>query len=1101
MSNLRKRTLTFILSFLILFTPFSVMIYFNHKRTLEVFFLNNSHLQEIVWKSVTIAHNNVADLYFDTYVMNTDVLEILKDYKHADNKNRDLLRLKLYRLLYPKYEILKKKGVRQFHFHSTNAESILRMHAPDKFGDSLKIERPDVWLANKNLQIVRTFEMGKVASGFRNVYPIIWKDEHIGSVEISFPFESLRKMMSDLFEKIEIIALIKKDNLNKLFDDQKELYKEFTPGWMVEDPNRELYDSLKDIPSEYKQVLESSKEDKDFIRLLNQKNSGGTYVKYNGKNYLILKTTILDTYQTQTALIISISKSEELNNILKKFQFDIFTLVLLTFLLSTLFTMVSAKNDKVLENEKFIKNILSSIHTGLYIMDQDGNTIRINESLTRILGYTEDDLLGKSAHDIFHVHHFDKENCPVFKVLTNNTEYNGIEIFKSKNGSFLHVNLKSKRFEYQGQSYALVTFVDISELVERENELNKTNFILNTIIENFNDAVMLTDDNTIVQINDKMVKDFCVPLDLVPKGIDKVISFISLNFKDQSEFINFAYSNKNNIILNTVDEKHIEIRKVPLNTFKFSGTLWIFSDRTESINNIKRMEILKEQAEAANKAKSLFLSSMSHEIRTPINGIIGAIELIPKQNLPEEISSYLHIIKSSSEHLLMLINDILDLSKIESGYLKLEKIPFMPIKVLKRVRSIIYPTTIQKGLSFNIDYPDREICVYGDPHRLSQVLINLAGNAVKFTEKGEVEVKMEIISDSETEIRLKFSVRDTGIGIPEDKMNKLFKPFSQIDDTHTRKFGGTGLGLAISQNLIKMFGGEIKVESRVGEGSIFSFEIDFKKADIKECENSGEVYNIMDETIDIEQLKVLLVEDNKVNSIIATNLLKKLGITHIDTAYNGLEAVEKVKTKRYDLIFMDMSMPEMDGITATKIIRTDPEVIDNNTPIIAMTANAFEEDKQLCINAGMNDFISKPISIDSIKRSIFSVLHKSINSDDAAEDTIDEELFDAERLKNSVNDIESIKQILEIYVADTEQSINELRTLKKSDSYEKITKIAHQIKGSSYNVGADKIGNIAKEIEISAKSGKYEIIDQLIETLKNEFDKLQVYLKKKNFIV
>lgn len=1101
MNKIRKRILTFIVSFLILFTPFSVILFYNHERTVEIFFNNNVQLQEVVWRSVTIAHNNEADSYFETYVMNNDVLQILKEYKYADQKSRDLLRLKLYRLLYPRYETLKKKGVRQFHFHTANAESILRMHAPDKFGDSLKIERPDVWLANKNLQIVRTFESGKVVSGFRNVYPIIWTDEHLGSVEVSFSFESLRQMLADLFENREFIALIKKDNLNKLFDEQKGLYKEFIPGWLEEDPDRELYDTLKAIPAEYREALEFARKDKDFIKLINQNSSGGTYFKYRGKNYLILKTVIFDTYQTPTASIVSISKSEELDNILKKFRLDFFSLVSLIFLLSTLITILSGKNEKVLEREQFIENILSTIHTGLYIMNQDGNTIRINESLTRILGYTEEDLLGKSAHDIFHLHHQDKNNCPIFKVITTNREYEGTEIFKSKNGDFLYVTVKSKRFEFQGEHYAIVTFIDISELVKRENELNKTNFILNTIIENFNDAVMLTDDKTIVQINDKMIKDFCVPLDLVPEGIDKVIAFISLNFKNQSDFINFAYSDKENTILDTVDVKHIEIRKVPIKSFKFSGILWIFSDRTETISNMKKMAMLKEKAEEANKAKSLFLSSMSHEIRTPINGIIGALELIPKQNLSDEILSYLNIIKSSSEHLLMLINDILDLSKIESGYLKLENIPFEPIKVLKRVRSIIYPTTIPKGLTFSIDYPDRGICVYGDPHRLSQILINLSGNAVKFTEKGEVEVKMEILSESETEIRLKFSVRDTGIGIPEDKMDKLFKPFSQIDDSHTRKFGGTGLGLVISQNLVKMFGGIIKVESKVGEGSIFSFEIDFQKAEFKRCEDSEEVYNSMGENIDIGHLKVLLVEDNKVNSIIATNLLKKLGITDIDTAYDGLEAIEKVKTKRYDLIFMDMSMPEMDGVTATKIIRTDPEVIDNNTPIIAMTANAFEEDKQLCISAGMNDFVTKPISIDSVKKSILSVLHIYKNNDDVVKDTIDEDLFDAQRLKNSINDTESIKQLLEIYIEDTEKFINELKRLKKSDEYEKISRIAHQIKGSSYNVGADKVGDIAKEIDISSKTGNYERIEQLIETLETEFEKLKVYLKKGNYIV
>ncbi len=1082
-----------LLTFLLLSIPTVILIYYNSKKTISLFMENQAEMQNILWNAIVTSHNNEADSYFDTFVMNNNVLSILKEYKYANKKQRDILRLRLFRELYPKYQILKQKGVRQFHFHTVDSESILRMHAPDKFGDSLKVERPDVYEVNRTLRIIRTFESGKVVSGFRNVYPIKWQGEHLGSVEISFPFESIRKSVSELFDNREFIALIRTENLEKLFDSQKVLYKEFIRGWMEEDPHKELYDTIKELSKEYNEAIQKIKNDKSLEELLNKSVPSATYFSYNKNNYLLVATPILDTRHKVTAILLSISKSKQLDSLLEKFYIDVSIAIFFILLLSILISVLADKNRALKDREEYTETILSTIHSGLYVMNEKGETTLINKALTEILGYDDNDLIGKSAHEKFHLHHLDQFSCPLFKVIAKNKEYSGSEIFKAKDGRLVYVNVTSKPLVYKGEKSAVVTFTDITPLKEKEDDLTRYNYLLSIIFENSPDAIMLVSEGKIININDNMIKEFCVPVDLLAESIDKVFSFISANFKNPSEFINFVFSeDENKKLIQTIDEKYIEIKRVNVSDFRFQGTLWIFSDRTEAIKRIQEVEILKQKAEEANKAKTMFLSNMSHEIRTPINGIIGALELIPQDQTTSEIKKYLHIIRSSSEHLLTLINDILDLSKIESGFMKLENIAFEPHRLLKRVKSIMYPLAHKKNLTLNVEDFEEKICVYGDPHRLSQVLINLVNNAIKFTEKGTVDVKMEVLEDLGDQITLRFSVEDTGIGIPPDKIDHLFKPFTQLDASHTRKFGGTGLGLAISYNLVKLFGGNIEVKSEVGRGTRFIIEIPFKKADSNECLESDLDYLGHDGEVEMKDISVLIVEDNKINSIIAINMLQKLGIHKIDSASNGLEAIEKLKSNRYDLIFMDMSMPEMDGITATKIIRTDPEILFNGIPIIAMTANAFEEDKNACIEAGMNGFITKPITLESVKGAIQSILHLTSTPDVDFLESYDG--FDEVKLNEISDDQEFKKMLISSFISDTETSIKEIETLLSKQLYDKITPIAHRIKGSSYNIGAVGLGEAAKELELCGRNCDFENLTKIFEKLKEEYDKLKLYL-------
>ncbi len=410
----------------------------------------------------------------------------------------------------------------------------------------------------------------------------------------------------------------------------------------------------------------------------------------------------------------------------------------------------------------------------------------------------------------------------------------------------------------------------------------------------------------------------------------------------------------------------------------------------------EQLAVSNIQLASATKAKSEFLANMSHEIRTPMNGIIGMIQLLCETNLTEEQKDFVYTIRDSGNSLLTIINDILNFSKIESGNLQLEAHPFKLKDIIKSVCNLLSTQTdIKKiNMQYSID-PHIPVYLLGDGSRLRQVLLNLIGNAIKFTPAGGVylSANSQLIADDQecTQYQLMISIKDTGIGIDGDRLQKLFQPFTQADASISRKYGGTGLGLAISKSLVNLMGGRIWVESlgniagnppddwianknNYHQGSIFHFTFIAKA--VLSCELIPKDSSQPPQTKDIKYLsplKILLAEDNLVNQKVAIFTLKKLGYI-ANIANNGLEVLAMLENQFYDIILMDMQMPEMDGVTATKIIRQSSQ---NQPYIIALTANALEADHQLCLDAGMNKFITKPIVIEEISRvlSEYSQIH------------------------------------------------------------------------------------------------------------------------------
>ncbi len=385
----------------------------------------------------------------------------------------------------------------------------------------------------------------------------------------------------------------------------------------------------------------------------------------------------------------------------------------------------------------------------------------------------------------------------------------------------------------------------------------------------------------------------------------------------------------------------------------------------------------KIRAESANIAKSAFLSNMSHEIRTPMNAVVGYAELLKSKsdNLTDTQKDKLNKITNASEHLLSIVNDILDISKIEAGRVELEKIEFSADELTDKVAYMIGDRLRAKGLRFSTDaskFPDRLI---GDPTRLTQMLLNYLGNAVKFTDKGGVVLRMRAVEETDRDMLVRYEVEDTGKGVSPEEQLRLFTAFEQADNSTTRKHGGTGLGLAITKHLAELMGGEVGVESTPGQGSTFWFTARLGKAQVQTPAATSDVTeNLSSETLlkrDHSGKRILIAEDNEINRAMVEEMLSESGLI-LDFAEDGKIAFTKAQTNNYDLILMDMQMPEMSGVEATKAIRQLPAF--TVSPIVAMTGSAFAEDRKACLEAGMNDHIPKPIKPDALYQTLLKWL-------------------------------------------------------------------------------------------------------------------------------
>ncbi|MFD2612397.1 PAS domain S-box protein [Paenibacillus gansuensis] len=617
-----------------------------------------------------------------------------------------------------------------------------------------------------------------------------------------------------------------------------------------------------------------------------------------------------------------------------------------------------------LDQNSFNAQVFEYASFGIALIAPDGLFLTINPAMERIFGYTKEEFEGK-RFGCFSYPNEPLTNIDDLKKMMgeSKTELQLEKRFYRKDGKVVWTLLTIRLFpdEAGNPLYYIAQIIDISHQKDSEQRLQESVERYTSLKKYNHDAVVSFDlEGRVINANSMAEKltGYDINKELIGMELANLIGQSNVDrILEDALHDNSVERGIDTLVTKEGDTVEVLTSIAPIFVNRQNIGFYLIC---KDISEQKQLVLAKEMAEATNKAKSEFLAMVSHEIRTPMNGVIGMTDLLSDADLDEEYKVYLEIIRKSGETLLAIINDILDLAKIESGRSELKEELFDLRNCIKDSISVVSAQADEKNLelsySINHDLPDY---IYGDADRLKQVLINLLGNAVKFTPSGKVTISTKKIKGEQP--YLKFTIKDTGIGIPPQRLEEIFEPFSQIDSFMTRKHEGTGLGLSISRRIVELMGGEIHAESDGKNGASFHFTIRLNEKVADQVEEPGEfLYEAL------EQASILIAEDNPINTLVLKKMLEKMG-HKVSVAVNGKEVIEMALKEHFDLIFMDIHMPIINGLEATRIIKEKLE--PGNCPrIVAVTANALKGDREKCMEAGMHDYVSKPVKREDLNK-------------------------------------------------------------------------------------------------------------------------------------
>lgn len=648
-----------------------------------------------------------------------------------------------------------------------------------------------------------------------------------------------------------------------------------------------------------------------------------------------------------------------------------------------------------IQNSKlFLEKIVNSAPIPMLVKDKDHKFTMLNDACCEFFGLTREQMIGKSDHDFFPKSQADMCVGQDKLVFETGKEFITEENLFDSNGVEHTVIVRKVSFEsHNSEKVLIATLQDITENKRAQAEIQSSKQFMEKIINATPIPIFIKDkDHKYTILNDALCS-------FVGISREEMIGKSDYDFfsKEEADVFwakdNLVYESKEENINeeNVTDVNGVEHKVITKKIAIEAGNselvlIGIIEDVTQQRQYEEWLKESKDFAEKANKAKSEFLANMSHEIRTPMNGILGFVNLLADTSLNAEQKDFVTEVQKSSELLLSVINDILDISKIEAGKMVMENTCFKIGSVVDDIVTLAKSASSKKSLEIkSFIHPEVPMHLYGDPCRLKQVLNNLVSNSIKFTDKGEILVAVKLEKNKTDSFVLRFEISDTGIGIPQDKLALVFEKFTQADVSTTRQYGGTGLGLSIVQRIVNLMNGEISVSSEEGKGSVFTFTAEFGKNCSSEDEINSKDVQISSVLTDAEiesnsKYKLLLAEDNQVNQKLTVKVLSKFGFV-CDVVSNGDEAVNAYKSLKYDLILMDCQMPILDGYQATAEIRKFESLMgcaeQKHVPIIAITANALNGDSEACLAAGMDDYISKPINSKALRQVIMKYLSET----------------------------------------------------------------------------------------------------------------------------